>query len=253
MSNWRWATCHESTIGTAFSVVMRPSGRRTADGDTDAGPDGVSGRHARVRFQAARVYSAPRRSPRSLPSYRASPRRSRPRCAPGPTCAPATGPTSPTSTRSRDSDSRSASSSANPSASGATGVEHDRPLDGPLGHQVEHACPRARGGPRAVDGLDRAVLDRDDRLHREHRPDGGLGGADAAAALQVFERVERDVEARPVAEVRQARRRSRSMSASPFDAISAAARTSSPSWWLVVWLSKRRMSASGNAAPAAVA
>ena len=56
--------------------------------------------------------------------------------------------------------------------------------------QLDEPLARLAAGADAVGGLDHAVLDRDDRLDREQRPDGRLGAADPAALLEVLERLE---------------------------------------------------------------
>ena len=83
-----------------------------------------------------------------------------------------------------------------------------------------------RPGPDAVGGLDHAVLDLDDRLDRQQRPDGRLGAADPAALLEVLERLEGQVDD----DVRRARSGSRRSPrpAGPSAAISTPIRAQDP-------------------------
>ena len=76
-------------------------------------------------------------------------------------------------------------------------MHHGQRLDGHLGAQeLDHALDGPRAGPHAVDRLDLAIGDEEQRLEVQHRPDHRLRPADAPSHLDVAQRVEQSEDTR---------------------------------------------------------
>ena len=201
-----------------------------------SGPDGVARRTVRDSFPSASIARVGRIVARSMvpvgklvatlpqpsrvPATPAASRRRRARPDRGPPRrrSPARGAARPTRRRgwietsagSRPPGARARTSSRNASTSGGHRVEDRRAARSAAAQMSSMTRSRAfAAGPDAIGRLDHAVLDRDDRLDREQRPDGRLGAADPAALLEVLERLEGHVHAHVAAPASRGSRRSR--------------------------------------------
>src|SRR5260221_14769159 len=73
-------------------------------------------------------------------------------------------------------------------------MKDGQPFDRPRAEELVDALPGFPLRPDPLGAVALAVFDGDGRLHREEGPDRGLGAGDPAAALQVLEGVEGDVD-----------------------------------------------------------
>src|SRR4051812_28386842 len=85
---------------------------------------------------------------------------------------------------------------------GVRRVEDREALHRSSRQQLDQALPSLSLGPNAIDRLHEPIGDLDDRLDREQRSDRCLRTADPAAALEVLERVEGEVDPDVVAALR---------------------------------------------------